>query len=147
MQSALCAYIMQVPNWLYSSVKGMFIERPNARKFMWVSMVTDLMAWKPKDFHQLNHPHLSLAWKQQYKIALHARHKLRESLIHSHTIKQSSCSTSIQFVSDLQTLRPQALFTNKIQTSWMGYNYYICTYLKSSYLYQEFMICVTSKHV
>ena len=81
MQSALRAY--NASSQLVSSTKGTFVEIPNA-------------SWHGNP--RLSH--YSAAWDQQYRIVLYARHKLRVPLIRSHTIKQSSCSTSIWFVSD-----------------------------------------------
>ena len=83
------------------------------------------MAQKPKAFHQQNHLHHSAAQDQQFK-SFFSQTQLRAPLIHSCTMKQSSCNTSIQFVSDLYTLHPWAvlsdvMFTSKKQTSWMFY--------------------------
>ena len=66
------------------------------RKLAW-QIRSSLTAWKPKAFHQLNHTYHSAAQDQQYKIILHAKHKLRAPLICSCTIKQNSCNISIQF--------------------------------------------------
>ena len=74
-QSALRAY--NASSQLISSVKRTFVENPNARRVMRVRIHSSLTAWKPKSFHQLIHPHHSAAQDQQYKITLHARHKLR----------------------------------------------------------------------
>ena len=90
-----------VSSQLVNNIKSTFVESPNARKVMLVGMVTSLTAWKSKAFHLLNHPHHSTAQDLHYKIVLHARHRLRAFLINSHTIKQNSCNTSIQFISDL----------------------------------------------
>ena len=94
---------------LISSIKGTFVESPNTRKVTRVGMVN--LFWlngiEPRAFHWLNQPHHSATQDQQYKIVLYARHKLRVPLIRSCTIKQSSCNASIQFISDLQTLRPR----------------------------------------
>ena len=68
----------------------MFVENLNARKATRVGMVNSfhLNGMETEAFHQLNHPHYYAAQNQQYKIILHARHKLRARLIRSRTIKQ-----------------------------------------------------------
>ena len=89
MQSTL-AY--NASSQLVSSIKGTFIENPNARKVTQVSMEksSGSMAKKPKDFHQL-HPHTIPAQSLQYKIfLLHAGYKLRAPLICSHTMQNKA---------------------------------------------------------
>ena len=100
-KSTLYAY--NVSSQLISSVKVTLIESPKVRKGTQVKMVNPFLtiAWKSKAFHQLNHLQHSAAQDHQYKIILHARHKLRVLLIHSHTIKPSSCNINIWFISDL----------------------------------------------
>ena len=82
MQSTLCAH--NTSSQLVSNIKGTFAENLNVRIVTQVSMET-------QGFPSAKSP----AQGQQYKIVVHARHKLRTPFIHSHTIKQRNCNTSI----------------------------------------------------
>ena len=85
-----CFMIIILCSQLFSNIKGTFIDGPNARKVMWVSMSNPLWltSMEPKAFYQLYVICTIPPRSQQCKIIFYqARHNLRASVICPCTIK------------------------------------------------------------